>query len=176
MLTANFYSIYAKAKESQPDCLPQRTPCQDRKYSSSSCFPKVTVRAVSFTTTFWILASRAADYNQQHLNVQLPKVKSGAEQRIGSSVSVVVSLHARCHNQPLSRLELQSGVAGSVLINSPDILPLHFLTVLLKIKFNKNTSPTANIHSSPELHTTRAEFRVLPHPTPPFSLLTEDPN
>lgn len=71
MLTANFYSVYAKAKESQPDCLPQRTPCQDRKDSSSSWFPKVTVRAVSFISTFGIPASRAADYHQQHSNVQL---------------------------------------------------------------------------------------------------------
>lgn len=71
MLTANFYSVYAKAKESQPDCLSQRMPCQDKKYSSSSCFPKVTVRAVSFITMFGIPASQAADYHQQHLNVQL---------------------------------------------------------------------------------------------------------
>lgn len=71
MLTANFYSIYAKAKESQPDCLAQRMLCQDRKYSNSSCFPKVAVRAVSFIIMFGILASQAAGYNQQHLNVQL---------------------------------------------------------------------------------------------------------
>lgn len=71
MQTANFYSNYAKAKDSQPGCLPQRTPCQDRKYSTSSCFPKVAVRAVSFISTFGIPASWAADYNQQHLNVQL---------------------------------------------------------------------------------------------------------
>lgn len=92
------------------------------------------------------------------------------------SVSIVVSLQAQVHNQPLSRLELQTAVAGSILIISPDILPLHFFTALLKIKFNKDTLPTANFHSSPVLHTAGAEFSIPSQPHLSLFSLTEDSN
>lgn len=89
------------------------------------------------------------------------------------SVNIVVSLQAQVPQSVFAKAGApDSSVAGSVLIISPDTPPLYFFTVLLKIKFNKNTLPTANFHSSPELHTAWTEFKVPPCPTSPFSLFT----
>jgi len=64
MLTANFYSTYVKAKESQPSSLPQRILAKtENKDRGPSCFPKATVRGVAFATPFGKLASLAANYN-----------------------------------------------------------------------------------------------------------------